>query len=145
VTTGDETAIDWVRAHTPTDAVFLVATAPAFGGTIVVGQDAGWWLPVLADRRTTAPPATVGTETGDGDYRTRLVGLAALLRLDFDAPDAGEAMRSEGVTHAYVGPRARRMDELGRGTGLADALARSPNWTLVYDQEGVQIYEYLPR
>jgi hypothetical protein len=139
----DLVAIDWIEANTDEDAVFLVGTVPAFGDTIVVGEDAGWWLPLLAARRATAPPATVGTELGYDDYRVRLNRLSELWHDDLDSPATRAALEAENVTHAFVGTRSSRLSEMGIGGELEAKLEASPNWRMVYDQGGAKVYEYL--
>ena len=141
VTAADTAAIAWIRDQTAADAVFLAASVPAYGDTIVVGEDAGWWLPLLADRGTTVPPATVGLERDDVGYRERMNGLTALWHDELDAPATIDALDAEGVTHAYVGVRAAASRLPGDRPGLAERLAASPRWRAVYDDGGVVIYE----
>ncbi len=142
VTAEDYRAMTWIREHTPATAVFLVGTFSAFGDTIVVGEDAGWWIPLLTGRGATAPPATVGTERAFDDYRERMNDLNRLWHTDMDSPESLYALELAGVTHAYVGRRAARMREQGLGGRLIDRLRESPYWHVVYDGDGVAIYRF---
>jgi len=36
----------------------------AYGDSVIVGSDGGWWLPLLARRQTTLPPINYGSEQG---------------------------------------------------------------------------------
>ena len=56
VTKPDRQAMTWIREHTPAQAKFLVEGFRIYGGRSVVGSDAGWWIPLLADRANTMPP-----------------------------------------------------------------------------------------
>jgi hypothetical protein len=137
VTPADEAALRWIRAHTPPEAVFLVGSFDAFGGTVQAGDDAGWWLPVLAGRRTTVPPITVGLERPyDPDYRDRLNRLAAACRADLDGAACQRSLDAFGVTYAYTGPTGRALPR--------PALAASKHWRAVFDAGGAQVYERVP-
>jgi hypothetical protein len=133
---GDLRAMAWLRANTPPDAVFLVSSFPAFGETVLAGDDAGWWLPLLGDgRRSTLPPITYGIERSvEPDYRTRVNRLAELWRADLDTPETRAALAEAGVTHAYVGVTGKALDRA--------KLAASPHWEGVYDEEGVAIFRF---
>lgn len=135
----DERAIAWVRDHTPPDAVFLVSSFSAFADSVQAGEDAGWWLPLLAaPRRTTLPPINYGIERSvDPGFREGVNALARLWSADLDAPATRAALAAAGVTHAYVGVKARQLD--------GDALAASPYWRPVYDAEGVRVFERAAR
>jgi len=142
VTPADERAMAWIRGNTPSESVFLASSLLAYGDTVVVGEDAGWWIPLLAERRTTVPPATVGIERSyDPDYRERLNRLVSLWQSDLDAPATRAALAAEGVTHAYVGVRANRS---GVARLSAARLAASPFWDLVYDEGEVKIFVFHP-
>jgi hypothetical protein len=133
VTGADERAMAWIRQHTPGDAVFLVGCLPAYGDTVCAGDDAGWWLPLLADRPGTVPPITYALETTiDPGYRDQVNRLAALWRADLDGAATRAALAAAGVRYAYAGATGHALDRA--------RLAASPHWQRVYDRDGVQIY-----
>lgn len=135
-TRADERAADWIRAHTPSDAVFLVSSFDAFGDTVQAGDDGGWWLPVLADRRTTVPPITVGIERGgDPGYRERVNDLARACRADLDGRACRTGLDQAGVAYAYVGPTGRALPR--------DQLAASPDWREVFADGDARVYQRL--
>jgi hypothetical protein len=55
VTQPDRRAMNWIRENTPQDSRFLVEGFAIYGGTSIVGSDAGWWIPLLARRANTHP------------------------------------------------------------------------------------------
>ena len=133
VSPADERALAWIRGATPPESVFLVGCVAAFGNTVCAGDDAGWWIPLLAHRTTTVPPITYGLErAADPLLAARVNGLAELWRTDLDAPDTRRALLGAGVTHAYAGATGRALPR--------DRLAASPHWRLVHEDDGARVY-----
>ncbi|GAB4118704.1 MAG: hypothetical protein Fur005_38050 [Roseiflexaceae bacterium] len=150
----DAEAINWIRQSTSTNARFVVNSNPLYGGLMIVGTDAGWWLPLLAGRQTTVPPLTYGSElASDPAYADTTNDLAALLRnapladaaprqVDLTRPEALAALRSAGVTHVYIG--ANQISGPGTFGDVdrisADRLRASPDFQLLYERNGVLIF-----
>lgn len=136
VTPADLAALAWIRAETPPEALFLVGSFPAFGDTVLAGDDAGWWIPLLAEpRRSTLPPITYSLERSrEPGYRERVNALAALWRADLDAPATRAALREAGVTHAFVGAKGTQLDRA--------RLAASPHWERLYAADGAEVYRF---
>jgi len=105
VTQPDMEAMGWIRGNVPVGAKFLVNGFTAYGGTLVVGSDAGWWIPLLTGRQNTIPPLLYGTEAPvDPQYREMV--LEDLLYLEQVTPTSADGicyLRNRGVTHVYVG------------------------------------------
>ncbi len=153
LTQADADAMTWISANTPRNARFLVNAFPAFGGTLLVGSDGGWWLQFLTGRQSTLPPATYGSERGVSDQpkvRDSIVGLweklrgrpirdLTAVRVDVGTPVNIATLRAHGVTHIYDGANAEpreREDWLDTST-----LRNSPDFRLIYEQDGVRIFE----
>jgi hypothetical protein len=133
VTPADERAMAWIRHHTAPEAVFLAGSFHAFGGSVPAGDDAGWWIPLLAERQNTLPPITAGLELGfDPALLDRLNELTAATSEGLDEPATRALLDEAGVTHVYLGKTGQSLDRA--------ALAASADWERVYDEEGVQIY-----
>lgn len=136
VTAEDLQAMSWIREHTPPDAKFLVNGFFAFGGYTVVGSDAGWWIPYLTERANTVPPVVYTLEeTNDPAYVSRVAEFyQQLTSHPLDSPETLRLLASEGVTHVYIG---------AVGGELLDpqALQRSPAYRVVYQKDGVWIFE----
>ncbi len=155
VTPADIQAMDWIRTNTPADARFLVNSFPAFGGTLLAGSDAGWWLTQLTGRQSTLPPITYGSEASDPpDFLQQVNALAVSLReaplsdatprqIDVTTPEKVALLRAHAITHVYSGatsvPVAAAIDRLDTA-----ALQRSADFEQVYAQGGVQIFRLLP-
>lgn len=155
VTPADVQAMEWVRAHTPPDARFIVNSHPIYGGDMIVGTDAGWWLPFFTGRQTNVPPMTYGSElSADPQYASEINALARDLRrrpltdvrpvlIDLTLPETIDRLRTAGYTHIYIGaqliagplgiPAPDRIDTA--------RLRESPHFRLVYDRDGVEIFE----
>ncbi len=133
----DEAAMAWIGQNTPPDARFLVGSFSAFGDTVQAGDDAGWWLPLLAEPRTsTLPPITYGIERGfDPGYREAVNDLARLWQADLDGESTRRALAEAGVSHAYVGVTGAQLDRA--------ALAASPYWRRIHAEGGAEVYERL--
>ncbi len=141
-TPADQQAMEWIRQATPPDSSFFVNSFTAYGGSLYVGSDGGWWLPFMSGRRSSLPPITYGSEAGEQPAYIRAVNAvnAAIQRSPVDAPTTAAALRAAGYTYLYDGPTA-----VGLPAGQTEyidpaALARSPLYELVYQQGGVTIW-----
>jgi hypothetical protein len=151
VTAADLRAMAWIRQATPVDARFVVNGFPAYSGTLVAGTDAGWWIPLLARRQSILPPITFGSEIAEPPelyweivnrwalIRERPLSDARPVRIDLTLPAALEALRAAGVTHIYSGAQAFPGPEAADRFDTA-LLRASPDFELVYAQEGVEIF-----
>lgn len=130
----DLAAMDWVAAETPPGATFVIGTTHWQFGTYR-GVDGGYWLPLLARRRTTIPPALY-VYGAPGDVR-RIGALAKVAaRADALSPaELSQLMDDAGADHVYVGALARP------GSGFSAArLRRQPDLRQVYGRDGVAIF-----
>lgn len=161
VTHADMRAMEWIRddeaseaSHIPPDARFFVNGFPAYGGTLIAGTDAGWWIPLLTRRESILPPLTYGSEVGEEPgYQLKLNAQyeqirgkplydSTSVRLDLTTPAAVEVLREEGITHIYSGahatPDTAHADHID-----TDILRESDLFTLVYDEQGVEIFAFI--
>jgi len=135
VTEDDLAACAWIREHTPEDALFLV-NAREWQGDLVVGTDGGYWLPLLADRRTTVP--CVFYHHGPPEYRATVTDLVHAVdgAPAVDDPALLAALRQAGVTHVYVGARGGRL--------LPRDLDGNPHYPTLYASGPVRVYALNP-
>jgi hypothetical protein len=142
----DLRAAAWIDSHLPDGARLLANAFFASGGTVAVGGDAGWWLPLLARRAATLPPINYTSELGPvPEYPAWVRALPTAIRQHgLDDPAVLALLKERGVTHAYIG---QRQEQSGGGEpfvfSLADLLA-SPHFRPVYHEDRVWVFEFLP-
>jgi hypothetical protein len=134
VTVPDLRAMAWVERETPETARFLANSFFAYDGNVIVGSDAGWWLPLLSRRENTVPPITYGHEAAnEPDYVSQVNDLAYYVENhNLDAPETVQVLKDKGITHVYVG-------QMG-GYLSAETLRSSGAYDMVYHQDRVWIF-----
>ncbi len=128
----DLDGLAWAREHTPPDALFVVNTG-VWQAPMRYGTDAGWWLNVVADRRTTLPSLLY--LMGGMDYFEGLNALAVAVEEaeSVDDPALLARLQEAGVTHVYVGARGGHL--------LPRDLDPSSHYRALYTHGPVRIYE----
>lgn len=143
VTAADLAVFQWVEQNVSQDSLFAVNGFLAFSDTTVVGSDAGWWLPQYTLRASMLPPILYGVEQSGYDAQ-------ALRQFEIDIRSSGGAAEllfpplcAVDVTHIFLGQR--------RGTVGYDPppplfpedwLQENPAFTLLYQQEKAQIWQF---
>jgi hypothetical protein len=124
----------WIRENTPDEAKFLANSFFAYEENVVVGSDAGWWIPYLAGRANTVPPMTYGQEASSvADYIAQVNGFAREVQDgDLGAAETVQVLKDYGVSHVYVGQKG--------GTIAVDTLMESAAYELLYHQDRVWIF-----
>ena len=134
-TPADRAALQWIRDRAPVDARFAVNTWEWLNGTYA-GSDGGYWIPVLTDRTSVAPPALYAAALPTAEreaINARLARLAAATNLDDPALRA--ELAAQGVTHLYLGTRP--------GALKPEQIDGKPYARLVYREGGVSVYELM--
>jgi hypothetical protein len=146
VTRPDTRAMEWIRVNTPPDARFVVSDFAAYGGGLIVGSDAGWWLPLLAHRLTTLPPMPYGTEQSGvrADYR-EFVNLQTKLTQAYglERSEVREFLLGQGVTYVFIGQRQGRVGNPSETWLKVEALLISPHYELLYNRDHVYVFRML--
>jgi len=147
VTRPDVRAAAWIQENTPAEARFLVNAFFAFGDSVLVGSDGGWWLPLLAGRRTTLPPVNYAIELSThSDFRREVEVLAREVQArGLDDPAFVQSLRESGVTHIYVGQRQGRVNYSGPDVLDPVELQASPYYRALYHQDRVWVFEIQPQ
>jgi len=142
VTRPDVQAMAWIETHLPQDACFLINSMPAYGESVVVGVDGGWWLPLLAHRANTVPPLTYGFEQGPRpDYHQWVKKLTIQIANEGTNALTTLAMLHErGVTYVYLGQQ-QRYSGVERVTGYAPEMFSDQYYRLIYHQDHVYIFK----
>jgi hypothetical protein len=143
ITRPDIRAAEWIQENTPQDARFLVNSFFAFGDIDIVGSDGGWWLPLLARRQTTLPPLNYESEQGPLPNYVRWINAltAEIQKKGVANPDVLGLLRERGITYVYIGQRQGRVNYGGPNVLEPEQLHTSPNFSLVYHQDRVWVFE----
>ncbi len=132
VTEEDVLAMDWIRQNTAADATFAVNTymwLPLHPH----GTDAGYWIPYLAERETTAG---VMIFKFNSEYSSGIVQMSEAVQRLVEDNGALAELRALGVDYVYVGARGN----FG-GPGLnVERLSTAADATLVYRTPNVAIF-----
>lgn len=152
LTAADEQAMLWIRDNTPADVRFIVNTFPAYGGTLIAGTDGGWWITQLAGRWTNLPPITYGSERWARDdfyavtnsfveaVRGKPLTDLAPVAVNLASSENVQRLRDAGITHVYIGANATPGPDVADHIDV-NALRNSDAFRLIYNQDGVQIFE----
>jgi hypothetical protein len=145
VTRPDLRAAAWIQENIPQETCFLVNSFLAYSGSVVVGSDAGWWLPLLAQRQTTLPPLSYGLEVEPWPgYRKYVRELTTIIEEQgILHPDSMAALQQRGVSHVYIGQQQGRVNYSGPAILNPNQLLSSERFQLVYHQDRVWIFEFL--
>jgi hypothetical protein len=141
VTRPDLRAMKWIQEHTSEDARFLVNSFFAYGDSVIVGSDGGWWLPLLAGRENTVPPLNYDFESAPWEgYRSSLHSLAReIIEYDFGDPELIESLDLQRITHIYIGQRQGSINH-SNGFLIVEQLVEEPYYELLYHQDCVWIF-----
>jgi hypothetical protein len=144
-TRADLRAAAWVQANTPRSALFLVDSFLAYGDTLVAGSDGGWWLPLLAGRKTTLPPINYSSEQGPRpDYLAWTNALTVALQdYGIDDPRAIQLLKERGITHVYIGQQHGRVGNPGPSLLQVETISASPYFRTIYHQDRVWIFAFV--
>lgn len=132
MTGADKTAMEWIKSNTNHEAVFGVNTN-FLNPTMPFGTDAGYWLPVYAERQTTA--LTLLSSLSD-DYQSDLERSKSI-REFYETSDVS-LLCDYGIDYLYSGVN----DPLD-SADFAELpnLYENEKLRLIYNQDKVQIFE----
>ncbi len=143
LTRPDVRAMEWIRANTEPEEQILINSFFAYGDSVIVGSDGGWWISLLTKRGITVPPLNYGTEKGPTpDYREWVNALTIQIQTaGLDDPATQTMLRERGVRYLYIGQRQGRVNYAGPYVFDPVALGQSQAWRVVYHQDRVWIFE----
>ncbi len=146
VAPADLAAIEWIRANTPPEALFLVDGFLIYNDQSIVGSDAGWWIPLLAGRQNTMPPqyALLNEKPYTPEYNQAIVDLVLQLRqVGVTSPEGRQLLCQYGITHVYVGQGQGQIALPPPEPMLPIAeLEASPHFSLLYRQDKVGVFAF---
>jgi hypothetical protein len=132
VRNADLDAMRWIETNTPENALFHISTH--FWTPVVAhGLDAGYWIPLLANRQATLPVQTYASD-GSPEYRELVNQRARRLHTSETPEQLWETMGEYDVTHVYIGKRP---------TGLKPEffLGDASHFQVLYSRDGVWVFE----
>jgi Family of unknown function (DUF6541) len=129
-------AMRWIAQATPPEAKFAVNTYNfQFAPRFVIGIDAGYWIPLLAQRQTmTVPMIYTSERAADPGLEDSLVDLHALGG-HLASDEAIAFLRAQGVDYVFNGSNGWLIN-----TAELDA---SPHYELVYSEGRAAVYKLL--
>ena len=138
----DEQAAEWIEQNTPVNAVIYVDGFKAYSDTVVVGNDGGWWLPLLTNRQTTMPPISYAFEQApdptDKVTAFDLVDFGQNQSLSQDT--SVDYLIEQGITHIYIGQQQGRVGNPGPSLFNPEVLQSNPRYHPIYHQDRVWIF-----
>lgn len=129
-TQADTRALDWVNANTPQTARFFVNAAR--WQSMYRGVDGGYWLMPITGRFGLVPPNFYSL--GTAEYVQQINGWAERAQsVDGCTPAFWQLVEDADLTHVYL------REEVGALQPVA--LQNCPNLQLIYQENGVFIYQ----
>jgi hypothetical protein len=136
-TATDYEALVWIRDNTPKNATFLNNVYVWWDKEIILGSDAGSWIPAIAHRRVLFPVENIGDAWPQPALKKYSVLVAAAINPDNTTNLT--LMKEYGITYAYIGPATFPPQKpLDPRLFLA-----SQYFTLVWHKDGVWIFELI--
>ncbi|WP_303773110.1 hypothetical protein [Anaerolinea thermophila] len=134
VTSADRKALEWVEKNTPPQARFYI-NAALWSWNIYRGVDGGYWLLPFTGRFSLVPPVPyVWTDPVTQERFNRWAKTAETLK--GCSPPFWDLVREAGLTHVYL--------REGVGSLQPQDLKDCPRLKVIYQQEGVYLYEIIP-
>jgi hypothetical protein len=128
---GDRPAIAWVADNIPADATILINPF-SWGYGIYAGNDGGYWIVPLAERRTLPPPILYGYDN-DRARRSSLIELEKqVLDLSSDPTGLHTLLLEQHIDYIYLGVRG--------GALSPSLLSHDPGFQLLYAHDGAWVF-----
>lgn len=150
VTRPDVRAMAWIRANVPAEANFLIQAFVIRGGTDSVGADAGWYIPLLAQRSNHLSPQYARWEksTTPNYSRSQRETVMLVYQHGVRSPVTWQRLCELGMTHVYSG-QGRGKVGLGfithpeeRPLFTTADFQDNPAFSLIYQADLVEIYAF---
>ncbi|PWB56946.1 MAG: hypothetical protein C3F06_00185 [Candidatus Methanoperedenaceae archaeon] len=130
----DIEAMDWIRANTSNDSVFLTDSIDFdWNKDFVIGIDGGSWIPLLANRKVIIPPMTYLIENAYENNYTEKVKSMSKASESINSYSSIQFLIENNVTYVYFGGRNYGMLQLKN-------LQNNPYLELAYNKDGIWIF-----
>jgi hypothetical protein len=126
---GDRPAIAWVAENIPADASILINPF-SWGYGIFAGNDGGYWIVPLAQRRTLPPPILYGYDQNRARRSARLDFENQVLDLSSDPASLHALLLEQRIDYVYLGVRGGALSPslLSHDPGFQTLYARGGAW-----------------
>jgi len=144
VTPSDKAAFDWIEREVPEDAVFLVNGFQPPSFTIIVGSDAGWWLPYYTRRYSIILPALYSTEKVDStvDVGSMRKLVADIIASSGDPATLRSVLCRQEISHIFLGQKRGIVGYDALELIPEDWLSENPDFTLLYQKDKAQVWRF---
>ncbi|MEJ5202903.1 MAG: hypothetical protein WHV66_11785 [Anaerolineales bacterium] len=141
----DAYASQWIQNNTSPSAQFLINGFPAYGGSVVVGSDGGWWLPLSAYRKVNIPPLNYGSESGPtANYVGWINELVFLIRSQgIQSTDVKNEICARGIDYIYIGQQQGRIGAGAEQLLNPNNLMVDPMFQKIYHEDRVWIFKVM--
>ncbi len=140
VTEPDIRMFEWIEANTTRDSVFAVNSFLAYDNKLVVGSDAGWWLPFATRRKSILPPILYSAEKGPyPQYAGDVLQFHKELLATNEQTLASLLMRAK-IDYIFIGQRDGRVNTQSPSLSRLD-LANAKSIRLVHQIDGARLYK----
>lgn len=130
----DRRALEWLARELPPEARIANNGEP-WAYSLYVGVDGGYWIRIVTGRESLVPPLSYSFRPAD-EVRARNAAIEETIRLADRPNDLVGFLRRTGWTHLYLGKRGGMIDPR--------AIAGQPDVRLIYQRDGVTIWELGP-
>jgi hypothetical protein len=128
---GDRPAIAWVAENVPADASILINPF-SWGYGIYAGNDGGYWIVPLAQRRTLPPPILYGYDNNQARRSARIDFEKQVLDLSSDPAGLHALLLEQHIDYIYLGVRG--------GALSPSLLSHDPGFQVLYAQGGAWVF-----
>ncbi len=142
VTRPDIRAMAWIRDNVSDQAYFLVNSFLAYGDSISVGSDSGWWLEYFTNRHSTLPPIIYASEKEPYSGFRQQVHDITVASTQLEINQLWQFLKDRNITHVYIGQRFGRVNYIGAVLEPTKMLSH-PGFQLIYHQDRVWIFEII--
>ena len=130
----DRPGIEWVAANIPPEETVLVSPF-AWGYGQYAGNDGGYWISALSDRRTFPPPVLYGLSNSPEYIQDTNTTSQQIIDSAGDPQALHAILTGQGIRYVFIG---------GRGGVLSPQLLRESTFFAPrYTRDGVFIFEVL--
>ena len=129
----DIKAANWIKTHTPKDALFMINTYQFdFSPSSIIGADAGGWLPILAERKVITYPMTSAIERFNKPTNFQNIINLYNIQKNIDTQEAIALLKENSINYIYLGQRG--------GIINAKLMKESRLFRVIYHKNNVYIF-----